>query len=241
MMIYRLADLTVGVEGAGDYTRSLMKNYENHEPFRGLPQIRIAVTSEMIRKERKLEGEGFSDEYLESIAVYRAFCEQALNFDVFFFHASAVAKDGEAYLFSGPSGAGKSTHAEMWRKTFGNSVIMVNDDKPLIRFFGRRAVVYGTPWDGKRHLNTNICLPVKGICFLSKGRQNRIRRLSYREAIDLVEGETFRAAAWEHKRKNEMLASQLLNSVPVYSLTCDISEQAAVTAYMGMHSGSDTV
>ncbi|MGN0362219.1 MAG: hypothetical protein ACI4ET_05195 [Bilifractor sp.] len=234
MIVYRLADLTVGVEGAGSYTRDLMKDYENKEPIRGLPQIRITLTPEMVRRERELEGDGFSADYLESIAVYRAFCEQALAFDVFFFHASAVAKDGEAYLFSGPSGVGKSTHAAMWRKTFGSSVIMVNDDKPLIRFRGRKAYVYGTPWDGKQHLNTNICLPVRAVCFLAKGEENRIRKLSYQEALKLTESQTFHAASWEHRKRNEMLSSMLLNMVPVYSLCCDISERAAVTAYEAM-------
>ena len=35
------------------------------------------------------------DNYLECMAVYRAFCEKALCCDVLFFHASAVALDGE--------------------------------------------------------------------------------------------------------------------------------------------------
>ena len=39
--------------------------------------------------------------YIES--AYQ-FCHQLLNYDGLYLHASAVALDGRAYLFSGPSG-----------------------------------------------------------------------------------------------------------------------------------------
>ncbi|MDO4621865.1 MAG: hypothetical protein Q4B22_02830 [Eubacteriales bacterium] len=232
---YQLADLTAAVEGAGAYTCELMKKYRIPDESKQRTSIFISVSNGMIERERKLEGGGFSEEYLEAISVYRAFCEKALLFDTVFFHASAVEKDGEAYLFSAPSGGGKSTHAELWREVFGTHVTMINDDKPLIRFLQDRVYVYGAPWDGKTHLNTNVRVPVKGICFLEKGETNRIRRIGYAEAKPLVNDQSLHAAPWELQKKNEMLLSRLINTVPVYRMQCDISHQAVMTAYEAMH------
>lgn len=237
MPMYRLADLTVSVEGASEYTERQMEAYLCGSPAGTVPQIRIEVTEDMVRKERMLQGSGFSDEYLECISVYRAYCEKALLHDVMFFHASAAAKDGEAYLFSGPSGSGKSTHTRMWREAFGSSVIIINDDKPLIRFDGGVPYVYGTPWDGKDHLNTNIRMRIKGIAFLEKAETCRIERLCYAEARKETFAQLFRPEAWEQKQLNRMCASMLVNAVPMYRLSCDISTHAAVMAYETMSRG----
>ena len=237
MPMYRLADLIVSVEGAGEYTLKQMEDYRCTSPVKIVPQIRVEVTKAMTLRERALEGDGFSDEYLECIAVYRAYCEQALLHDVLFFHASALAKDGGAYLFAGKSGAGKSTHTRMWRETFGSSVTIINDDKPLIRFVGGVPYVYGTPWDGKDHLNTNIKMPVRGIAFLEKADTCRIDRLCYTEGRRRTLEQLFRPARWEQKQQNVMCASRLVNTVPMYRLACDISAHAAVLAYETMSRG----
>lgn len=117
MADYRLADLRLHLEGAGSAVEEKMRDYRCRES--GRADICVTVTAEMKQRERMLEGPGFPNDYLESIAVYRAFCEQALRFDVMFFHASALARNGEAFLFSGPSGSGKSTHTQMWEKHSG--------------------------------------------------------------------------------------------------------------------------
>lgn len=237
MRIYRLADLTVGVdtEPAGrqisESIQKQMKPYEAAEHVKGRPQICVTLTPEMIAEERRIEGEGFPVTYLASVAVYRAFCEQALYQDVLFFHSAAVAMDGAAYLFSGPSGAGKSTHASMWKKCFGDAAVIVNDDKPLIRFLDGHTYVYGTPWDGKFHRNANIRVPIRALCFLDKADHTEIRRVSWQEARGFVRDQSFRAAGYEHRMQEEHLINMLLNRVPVYQMKCDISTRAAKMAY----------
>ncbi|MGI6110890.1 MAG: hypothetical protein ACOYBK_01330 [Bilifractor sp.] len=236
MRVYRLADLTVGVdtEQAGaelsSYIQKQMEPYRTEEPGRGRPDIIVRLTPAMIDEERRLEGTQFPDEYLASIAVYRAFCEQALYRDVLFFHSSAVALDGKAYLFSGPSGSGKSTHATMWKKAFGDAALIVNDDKPLIRFLGDRVYVYGTPWDGKFHRNVNIRMPVQAVCFIGKAERTEIHRISWREARELTADQSFRAAGYEHRTQENGLINMLINRVPVYRMQCPISVQAAIMA-----------
>ena len=55
------------------------------------------------------------------------------DYDGCFFHSSCLEMDGEGYLFTALSGTGKSTHTRNWRRYFGDRVLMINDDKPLIR------------------------------------------------------------------------------------------------------------
>ena len=82
--------------------------------------------------------------------LYTKICKKILgDYDGFFFHSSALALDGEGYLFTALSGTGKSTHTRNWRKLFGERVTMINDDKPIIRRIDGRFFVCGTPWMGK--------------------------------------------------------------------------------------------
>ena len=234
MDVYMLAGLRFGVEGASEYTRDLMAPYLDRSGSAAAPLIRTEVTPLLVQQERQRQGGGFSEDYLESIAVYRSFCEQALRFDVLFFHASAAAKDGEAFLFSGPSGAGKTTHAALWRQVFGSCVTMINDDKPLIRLEKDGAYVYGTPWAGKTGLQADIRLPVRGIAFLEKADFDRIRPLCFQESLRRAKGALFTPDSWELSHAAELLCRRLVNLVPCYELSCTKAPQAAVTAYEGM-------
>ena len=241
MAVYRLADLTVQVEGASEYTGRAMSRYQADAATAGRPDIFVSVTPEMVERERRLEGEKFSREYLEYMAVYRAFCEKALFYDVLFFHSAAVALDGNAYLFTGPSGIGKSTHARMWREAFGKSVLMINDDKPLLRFRENGVYVYGTPWDGKHHLNTDIRLKVKGVCILEQASFNEIRKISFPEAHDRILSQAFHAEDWEYRQTVKQMINQLLNRIPVYRLRCTPSTQAACLARQMMEQGEERI
>lgn len=232
MAKYKLADLLLQVDGAGEATENEMKKYRCETERRA--DIFVTVTPEMKRRERALHGDGFSEEYLESIAVYRAFCEQALRYDVMFFHASAIVKDGEAFLFSGPSGAGKSSHTQMWKKAFGDHVIIINDDKPLIRFRRDGAYVYGTPWSGKAHLDEDLCVRISGIGMIRKSDTNSVRRLSWQEAEKKVSTQLFRPESWEHQQTNRQLGNRLINLVPCYDLACYAVPEAAVMAWETM-------
>ncbi len=52
-------------------------------------------------------------------------------------HASLISFDGKGYAFSAPSGYGKSTHARLWRGYFGSRVLILNGDKPIIKYDGK--------------------------------------------------------------------------------------------------------
>ena len=103
----------------------------------------VTVTPEELRYEQhitdrewKLEGlepVAFPPEELEITAVCRLICEKMTDFNTILYHSSAIAVDGEAFLFTALSGTGKSTHTRLWRELLGERAVMVNDDKPMLR------------------------------------------------------------------------------------------------------------
>lgn len=155
-----------------------------------------------------------------------------LQFSGLMLHASAVVYEGKAYLFSGPSGVGKSTHTDFWKKSFGEKVLIINDDKPALRHLDGCWYVYGTPWSGKHGINQNIKVPLAGICFLKQGLQNHIRRLTAAEAVPQM----FMQTNFPLKKKENMhrllsAIEALVQQIPIYELE-NLPVQAAAQLSM---------
>ena len=146
-------------------------------------------------------------------------------------HASAISYKGQGIAFSAISGTGKSTHAGLWKKHL-EDVEIINDDKPAVRFVEDKPVLFGTPWSGKTDLNNNISAPLKAIVFLQQSQENSIRRLSPADAYFDMANEVARPSC-DEKLGIRLLDTmeRLLESVPVYKLSCNISREAVQTVY----------
>ena len=179
----------------------------------------------------------FPDDYLETLAVYRKIAERMPEYGTVLFHGSAVAADGQAYLFTARSGTGKSTHARLWRKLLGDRAVMVNDDKPLIRISESGAVVYGTPWDGKHHLSNNIAVPLKAVCILERAKENAIRHVSREEALPMLIQQTYRPSDPAALVRTLRLTDLLSREVRLYRLGCNMDISAARLSYETMKEG----
>ena len=155
------------------------------------------------------------------------------EYNVLLFHASAIALDGTGYLFTAKSGTGKSTHARLWRETFGARAVMVNDDKPLLKFDGDSILICGTPWDGKHRLSANLSVPLNAVCLLSRGETNRIEPVSASEAFPFLLQQTYRPDTPEHTARTLSLVNRLSHS-RVFRLFCNMDPDAARVSYEGM-------
>ena len=176
----------------------------------------------------------FSDDYLETLAVYRKIADKMIDYDTVLFHGSVIAVDGIGYLFTAKSGTGKSTHTRLWRELFGERAVMVNDDKPLIKVSENGIMVYGTPWDGKHRLSTNISVPLKSVCVLERSEENRIEKVTADSVYNMLVQQVYRPQNPQKLLKTLQLIDVLSENVGLYRLGCNMDISAAETAYKAM-------
>ena len=239
----KVAARTVAVSAIYESTRKYCGDYLTE----GHPDFSVEITPENIEYERGkivredwLEGlptRNYSDTYLETTAVQRKITERLLEYDTLLFHGSVVAVDGEAYLFAAKSGTGKSTHTRLWRERLGERAVMVNDDKPFLRMTEQGVLACGSPWNGKHHLGTNVCVPLKAICILERGEANHIREISPREALGMLFQQSSRPMDRALLPKYLELLDRLAGGVAFYRMVCNMNMDAAEMAYKAMSTG----
>ena len=197
----------------------------------------IAYEKEKSRREDIIEGRPvfkYPTCYLESLAVYRRIAEKLLDYDIILFHGSALSVDGEGFLFTAKSGTGKSTHTSFWRQQFGDRVIMVNDDKPLLQIREDGVWVFGTPWDGKHRISTNTSARLSGLCILTRAEENFIEPVSVDAAMPMILQQSYRPADPVKMIKLMKLLDKMMKKTCLYRLGCNLDPQAAIVAYEGM-------
>lgn len=208
------------------------------------PDFAVSISPEDIRFERekseredRLEGipvRHFPDVYLETIAVQRKIAEQLFAYDTLLFHGSVVAVDGAAYLFTAKSGTGKSTHTRLWREVLGSRAVMINDDKPFLHVAEKGVTAYGSPWNGKHRIGSNASAPLRAICILRRGAENRIRPIPARDAVDMLLQQSNRPMNRLLLLHYMELLDRLAEQVVFYQLECNMEREAAVIAYETM-------
>ena len=173
----------------------------------------------------------FTEPFLERAAIQRKFAEFLLDRDVLLFHGSTVAVDGFAYVFTARCGTGKSTHTRLWRQGFPHAQ-MVNDDKPFLTLTDNGVIAHGSPWSGKHGLSSNISVPLKGICILSRGPENKITPMAPADAMEMLLAQGY--CPPDAPEKFRELTEKLANSVALWSMECNKNPEAAEVAYRAM-------
>lgn len=176
----------------------------------------------------------FTDPFLERAAIQRAFAEYLFDRDTLLLHGSAVALDGRGYLFTARSGTGKSTHTRLWREVFGDRAVMINDDKPFVALAGEGVTVFGSPWSGKHGLDSNIAVPLAGICILERGSANQIHPLAAGEALAMLRKQAYCPLDPEKKDGFLKLTACVAEKVPLWYMECTKDPSAARVAHAAM-------
>ena len=206
------------------------------------PEFFVEVTgSDLIRQQAALDQEAdeeglrrrkFTDPFLERTVIQEKIAQKLLERDTLLLHGSTVAVDGQAYLFTAPCGTGKSTHTRLWRELFGERAVMVNDDKAFLALHPDGVWAYGSPWTGKHGIGTNISAPLKGICFLQRGTENKIQKVQPDKWLPELIHQCFLP-----EERYLSLVSRLAQSVSLWEMTCTKDPQAAAIAYETMSRG----
>lgn len=228
-MKLKITDLIVEIDVKGKLLESRIAPYI-YEGDRE-PDI-VSVVSEKFYKDRNEEFKNLSFDECEYLYSGSFFYETLSEYNGMMLHSSCVEYKGKAYLFSAPSGTGKSTHTHLWLKYLDGCRI-INDDKPAIRIIDGVPYAFGTPWSGKTDENINEGVPIGGICFLGRG-ENKIKRIPGISALKRFMDQTVRPRNKELMNKMLETLNIILTQVPIYEMTCDMSEDAVRTAVMGM-------
>jgi len=112
--------------------------------------------------------------------------------------------------------------------------VMINDDKPFLRVEDDRVLAFGTPWSGKHRLDTNTSAPLKAICILERGAENRITPIPAREALPMLFQQSTRPPENAQMPAYMDLIDGLARNVAFYRLRCNMDPDAAQVAYEGM-------
>ena len=229
---YKIAGLVVEMQPNFELLIERSKNYITDTS--ALADIKICVREDDVSEMQKLNPH-LSLEECEYLLFGHDFYSKLPDFDAVLLHSSCVAVDGYAYLFSAPCGTGKSTHTTLWKKHFGDRLTFVNDDKPALRIIDGKVYACGTPFSGKTSLNTDVCVPVKGICILSRDTYNHIHKMEASQAIPKIMNQTFRPQNRLQMLKVLEILDTILSNVGVYSLHCNMEDDAVITSYNGMN------
>ncbi len=228
-MKIKVADLIVEIDVSSDFLVSRLGPYLCDENLTA--DISIDV-SKQFYIDRQKENPHMTLGECECLWSGGYFYEQLARFDGVMLHSSCVEYEGKAYLFSARSGTGKSTHTHLWLKYLPGARI-INDDKPAIRRVDGVYYAYGTPWSGKTDESVNIGVPIGGIAFLSRG-ENSIKRIPGFMALKPFMDQTVRPQDKELMSKALDVINGILTDIPIYKLSCDMSEEAVKTACNGM-------
>ena len=242
-----MGEFTIKIAGFSAEVTSLFastKDYCVRYLTEETPQCRITVTredlefeQEALRQEALEEGikiRKFTDPFLERTAIQRKLADLLFDQNVLMTHGSTVAVDGKAYLFTAKCGTGKSTHTRLWRQVFGDRAAMVNDDKPFLKLTDNGVLACGSPWSGKHGLDTNITVPLKAICILERGQENRIRPITPREALPMLLHQSHHPLDEARHPRLRAMVEALACRTPLWSMECTPAPQAAEVAFEAM-------
>lgn len=172
----------------------------------------------------------FDISFLASYSLMQAYMYRLVSTGNFMIHSAAVNYHNNGILFCGLSGAGKSTQANLWMEHL--DCTMLNYDKPCVIRENGRFYAHGSPWSGKEELFLNEYAPLKAIVFVLQSKVNSVRRLGAAEAMSqLYLNNYVYPLTPDIEEQYTDIITDTAQNVPVYELSCDISEQAVEVLY----------
>jgi hypothetical protein len=227
--IYKIANFNVLIEYKYNYTFKFLEKYLTVENC--TPDIYISISEEELQKEYETSEIKILS-VVESSCILRKLAKCLIdNFNTILFHASAVAHNGSAFLFTAKSGTGKSTHTGLLKELLGDEITYINDDKPFIKYQNEEFFVYGNPWQGKHDLGENISVKLKAIVKITRSKDNFVKELDTISALNVLLEQSF--SYNEETSINNLLEliNKMLNKVKFYELYCNKDISSAKVSY----------
>lgn len=199
-----------------------------------LIDLSIPISQKDYELERMVTDSPYSDAFLETTISYRKLAEWLPNNGAFVLHSACFDVDGEGVAFAAHSGTGKTTHMRLWQELLGDKMVVVNGDKPIVRFFEDEPEIpyaYGTPWNGKERLGCNMRTPLKHICFIERNETNYVEPMEKSDAINRIFNQVYMPKDPMAVMNTMQLIDRLLSSCKLWTIHCNMEPSAAETAY----------
>ncbi len=140
-------------------------------------------------------------------------------------HCSFIAYEGKAILFAGDKQIGKSTQAGLWEKYKDAEII--NGDRAAVYCDDETIVADGIPFCGTSKICKNKKFPIKAIVCLSKGNENKIKKLSAIDGFMKILGKFTYTNTKEYVELISSLAALMAEKLPIYDYSC-LKDESAV-------------
>lgn len=227
---YKIADFIVQFNNQYDYINKQCKDYLLLEDSD--PDFVIDISKEDINKEIANSPYDLPLGSVESVCAYRKLALQLPIYDALLLHGVIISCGGKGIALVARSGVGKTTHTMLWQKNFKNNMVIINGDKPIIRFLDGVPYAYGTPWAGKEGIQVNDRVPLTDICFIERAEQNTTTLIDDKsQYFNLFMNQVLIPSEPMAAMKTLELIDGLISKCNFWSIKCNISDEAAIIAH----------
>lgn len=214
-----------------------------HKPFRtasadffceGNDSCATFICSEEEKEMARKNDTAIKKSYVETMLLHRKLAEWLPKNNAFVLHSACFDVGGVGVAFAAHSGTGKTTHMRLWQELLGDKMVVVNGDKPIVRFFDDEPEIpyaYGTPWNGKEHLGCNMRTQLKHICFIERSETNFVEKISASDAVERIMNQVYMPKDPIAMAKTLELINRLISSCSLWKIHCNMEPEAAKVAY----------
>lgn len=230
-MIVNFADIIFELENETCFVPQHVTEYFSES---NTPDISIAVTDNDIQEEKKYNDEAEGIKGLRYYAAYRKISSLLPQYNAFVLHSACFDVEGTGVAFAAHSGTGKTTHMNLWQKYLGDKMVVVNGDKPIVRFFDdepETPYAYGTPWNGKERLGCNMRTKLQHICFIERSETNYVEPMNKQDVIDRIFNQVYMPKDPVAVVNTMQLIDRLLSCCKLWTIHCNMEDEAAKIAY----------
>lgn len=233
LLICKLADIIVDFVNPSQDMQSFLSGYS----YNGTPQFSVSVSPQDIEASRNTLSVTVSHLQGEIAAFLKKLLSVVPDYDAFLLHSALIDVNGTGVAFAALSGTGKTTHLLLWKQLLGDSIRVINGDKPIIRFFDNIPYGFGTPWNGKENLGENAKTPIKHLCFIERSAKNRCTKITAEDCLKKIFSQVFLPNDPIVATKILNLLDCFLKSVTIWKIECNTDISAAATAYNAIFKG----
>lgn len=230
MSLYKIADFVIDFKNKYRRIEKMCADYKCDDSLN--PDFVIEVDENDLEQERAVSEYDFPNSYFESICAYRKLALQLPLHNALLLHGVVISCGGKGIAFVARSGVGKTTHTMLWQKNFRDDMVIINGDKPIIRFVNDVPFAYGTPWAGKEGIQVNDKVELTDICFIERAEHNSTTLIENKsEYFNLFMNQVLRPADPIAAINTLELLDKLISICNFWSIKCNIDPNAAQIAY----------